>query len=1232
MAKQHEAIRRRITVSVFWMLWIVIWMASGVQAAPRDGIDCNCTKTGTYVAASKGKAPDQGSAPAIVDLAGGSIGSPNGVYKVDVTVGGGYTSIRVTEVAGGALSFKDNLLSVNVIGSVQVGFSPDDDRFVYFWQGTETVNAFHVRIVDLTTGKVVKAYDMDVVSYTLMFSQKGNFLVVSWSTATAIYFRVLDVVTGKEVFTESTASDFQFGTTPWGFSPNGRYFLYHYVSGVANGQRHYVRLFDLESTGPVRTVAYDNPAGSAVLRFSPNSAYLLDAFATGTNTTTVQVRETVSGTLVYSSNFTFVSNPGNKGDKFKGAAWGFSPRSGNLVYAVDAGTSAVDLVLVNLATGEQVLLLTGVDVVSGFWRFSRCGDVMATVLQGSSGQLVANLYNTVNGSSPLYTQTSALTVSWQFRNMALNHEASVDGGPWQTTIPNTAPDACTPPLPDETPPVWGTGSSLSAKPGAPGSVSLSWSAATDADSGLSLYAIYQDGAEIGTTEAATRSFRITGLTSVTSYNFRVEAEDVKGNRSTNGPRIVFTTPDWDNPSWPPGAELVVSEYRDAATSLVLSWTPADDNMSVERYEVSVDAGGEGTVPVTGTFLSPTSFEVTGLVPGEDYEFYVNAVDSAGNTTLKRLSVRVNSDGLPPAWAGSSLRMDSADVTSTTVSWDAASDNVEIRDYFVYVDGVTIARLDDPTIRTFRLPCLLPDTSYTVWVEARDRAGNLSTDGPRLMVTTNTGMITGDGVTTRESVATDGSQGNNRSNSPVISDDGRFIVFSSLADNLVADDTNDTQDVFVRNLVTGVTERVSMDAGVEGNKFSSSFTRISADGRFVLFHSFSDNWQPSPEMVAAAAQGQAWIHDRQTGRSHLAVRGPSGEIPRNRFGPASVFPRDLSADGRMVLFSSDATNLVFDDLNGRRDIFLRTIVDRDQVPWQGNTVLVSVSASGVQANDVSFDADMSRDGRYVVFTSNATNLVDGGTNTTGGVYFKDMQTGQVELIAAGDGWSLLQPVVSDDGRFVAYTGSTNFEPYWSVFLYDRLSDTTVAISRDAGGNTVQGTQPAISAFGDFVAFSSISKDLLSHPSSIMEVFIFDRATETISRASVCSGGEAPSSGPSMSPQLTPDGAMIVFESAAPNLVPVPTDSNEVTDVFLHRPNTVAETGNGGDDGPDSGAGGVSTAEPGSGGGEGPAAESGSGGGGVSTAESGGSGGGGIFSLDSWSLLALALIALLMRRRI
>jgi Tol biopolymer transport system component len=350
-----------------------------------------------------------------------------------------------------------------------------------------------------------------------------------------------------------------------------------------------------------------------------------------------------------------------------------------------------------------------------------------------------------------------------------------------------------------------------------------------------------------------------------------------------------------------------------------------------------------------------------------------------------------------------------------------------------------------------------------------------------------------GTTTRVSKSSAGAEGNDISEYPTISADGRYVTFESDATNLVSGDTNGAVDVFVRDRQAGTTTRVSKsNAGVEGDDASLN-PAISSDGRYVAFHSIATN------LVSGDTNGNSdiFVRDRQTGTTTRVSRDSAGVEGNGD----SNYP-SLSADGRYVAFWSNANNLVSGDTNAVTDVFVR---DRQT----GTTTRVSRDSAGVEGNDDSLRPSISADGRYVAFWSYATNLVTGDTNGAVDVFVRDRQTGtttRVSRDSAGvegndDSYT---PSISADGRYVTFesdatnlvSGDTN--AMYDIFVRDRQTGTTTLVARDSAGVVGNGPSeyPTISSDGRYVAFHSIATNLVSGDTNAMyDIFVRDRQTGT-----------------------------------------------------------------------------------------------------------------------------------------
>jgi Ca2+-binding RTX toxin-like protein len=379
--------------------------------------------------------------------------------------------------------------------------------------------------------------------------------------------------------------------------------------------------------------------------------------------------------------------------------------------------------------------------------------------------------------------------------------------------------------------------------------------------------------------------------------------------------------------------------------------------------------------------------------------------------------------------------------------------------------------------------------------------------------------------------------------PSISADGRFVAFSSSASNIVPGDTNSNQDIFVRDTLTNTTTLVSLDsAGNQANN-GSSRPSISADGRFVAFQSYASNIVPgdtnsSPDSFPSE---DIFVRDTLTNTTTRVSLDSAGN-QANRFSDRA----SISADGRFVAFTSEASNLVPGDTNNRNDIFLRDTLTN-------TTTRVSVDSAGNQQNGSSFfnASSISADGRFVAFESNASNLVPGDTNRSGDIFVRDTLTNtttRVSVDSAGNQGNDVSysPSISANGRFVAFEsfasnivpGDTNRER--DIFVRDTLTNTTTRVSVDSAGNqtNIDSNNPSISADGRFVAFESDAFKIVRNP-TINDIFVRDTLTNTTTNVSVDSAGNP---GEAFNPSISADGRFVAFDSNSSNLVPGQTNNN------------------------------------------------------------------------------------------
>jgi Tol biopolymer transport system component len=335
------------------------------------------------------------------------------------------------------------------------------------------------------------------------------------------------------------------------------------------------------------------------------------------------------------------------------------------------------------------------------------------------------------------------------------------------------------------------------------------------------------------------------------------------------------------------------------------------------------------------------------------------------------------------------------------------------------------------------------------------------------------------------------------------------------------------------------------AGVEADG-KTDVSTVSADGRFVAYSSVASN------IVGGDTLGlrDVFVYDTLTGQADLASGTPGGQ-PGNGVSGSELA---LSASGHLVAFDSWASDLVPGDTNGQLDIFVRDL-------RTGSTERVSVDSAGAEADGPSAGVSMSADGRWITFSSWASNLVPGDVNGVQDVFLHDRQTGETRRISetaegvGGEGESH-SPAISSNGMFVAYSTRANnlvSEPlgtYHYIFVHDLQTESTWHASVDSLGEFAHGdcdTRPSITPDGRYVAFATDAYNLaVPDLNWVSDIFVHDRLTGDTTRVSVSSTG-AEANGGSILPTMSDDGRYVAYMSSASNLVA--GDTNGQPDVFL-----------------------------------------------------------------------------------
>jgi hypothetical protein len=400
-------------------------------------------------------------------------------------------------------------------------------------------------------------------------------------------------------------------------------------------------------------------------------------------------------------------------------------------------------------------------------------------------------------------------------------------------------------------------------------------------------------------------------------------------------------------------------------------------------------------------------------------------------------------------------------------------------------------------------------------------------------------------------------GNFASQDPVISADGRYVAFTSAASNLVANDTNSTDDVFLRDLLTGTTMLVSVNkTGTASGNHASARARISADGRYVAFDS------NATDLVGNDTGGQPshiYLRDMQTGTTRFVDVNSAGTAQSNGYS----FITALSANGRMVAFASTASNLVAAATTGTYELYVHDM-------QTGATVLVSINSAGTASgNGSSSGGSFSADGRYIVFQSQASDLVTSDSNNNLDVFMRDLQAGTTTLVSinstgtnSGNLFSQL-PVISANGRYVVFesnasdliSNDTNGNTK-DIYRRDLQTMTTTLVSfnsANTGNSNSFSFQPDISDDGRYISFISFASDLVTNDANGQDdVFLRDMQTSTTRLVSVNSAGTNSGNNGSptnslYTPNLSGDGRFVAFVSDSNDLVA--NDTNGYRDVFL-----------------------------------------------------------------------------------
>lgn len=397
-----------------------------------------------------------------------------------------------------------------------------------------------------------------------------------------------------------------------------------------------------------------------------------------------------------------------------------------------------------------------------------------------------------------------------------------------------------------------------------------------------------------------------------------------------------------------------------------------------------------------------------------------------------------------------------------------------------------------------------------------------------------------GELTAVSIATNGlstGDGTVGSAVPTISANGRWVAFASRSGDLVHNDTNGLMDVFVRDLWTGKTEVVSINAvGMSGNGHSS-YPAISADGRWVAFATEATDLVTNaipPNSIQTVAR------DLLTGQTQLISVTPEGVGAEGQSALAGVrsyngnLASSISSNGQVVLFLCEGRGLIPGYTNPVAAYYVR-----DLAAQTTELVTINKDNTGPITDDIYFEAALSANGRRVVIKSKSRELVVGFGNGLPHIYLRDLTSGitaPVDMTLSGEaGGHSGAAVISADGRYVAFTGGNNQlvsgddNPNSDIFVRDVDAGVTY---RASAGLYVNCHTPSLSTDGRFVVFRE--GDIPSLAAS--QIYVRDCWSNTLTLVSVNCTGTDFANRHARNPVISTDGRHVVFQSFASDLVP------------------------------------------------------------------------------------------------
>jgi WD40-like Beta Propeller Repeat/Bacterial TSP3 repeat len=444
------------------------------------------------------------------------------------------------------------------------------------------------------------------------------------------------------------------------------------------------------------------------------------------------------------------------------------------------------------------------------------------------------------------------------------------------------------------------------------------------------------------------------------------------------------------------------------------------------------------------------------------------------------------------------------------------------------------------------PIISADGRYVLF---SSRANNLTTNGA-VATSSSQNVYLRDRLnqtTTLISVNLAGTGGNADSTALEISTNGQYVLFESSASDLIANDTNNASDVFVRNLLTSTTTLASVSTNGTIANGASRSSAMTPDGRFVAFVSSANN------LTAQDTNNipDIFVRDLQLGTTIMVTPGAMASAASPAYGPFSELP-DITPDGRYVAFFSNAANLVAGVTN-IGEIYVRDLVAGTTSLASTNAHLLMQSIAGTNRT-ISYNHTISQDGSILVYEASPVTSVG---NSFGVIFRHNLQTGLTEVINTNASRVALNEEAIDhtlemtpDGRFIAYTTKNTLFPgttNTAVYVWDAQLGTNILVSADQGHSVSSAAfWPAITPSGQFVAFisSNLTPDSLD---GLGHIYLRNLQSSTTTLIDVNQTGPGSFVPFATLPRISDDGRFVAFDTPSPNLVS--NDNNAAYDVFV-----------------------------------------------------------------------------------